>query len=139
MRYNANIISIGLKMLGLYFYTPLIGHNSYYLLSILNKLTLLKKLQTVLTNSVFLDKKKKQLQLQQKIKPLPKPGIEHGTSCTQSGRVSSVPPSQLRVTIVFKLFNCLDAIGRNVNKQTRICGPRIFNKFTFSVIFNMHG
>jgi len=38
------------------------------------------------------------------------------------------PPSQLRVTIEVKLFNCFDAMGRNVNKQSRICGPHIFNK-----------
>jgi len=30
-----------------------------------------------------------------------------------------------------QLFNCFDAMGRNVNKQSRICGPHIF---TFSAI-----
>ena len=29
-------------------------------------------------------------------------------------------------------------MDRNVNKQSRICGPNIFNKFIFSVIF-LHG
>ena len=36
--------------------------------------------------------------------------------------------NKVRVTIVVKLFNCLDAICRNVNKQNRICGPHIFSK-----------
>jgi len=26
-------------------------------------------------------------------------------------------------------------MNRNVNKQSRICGPHIFNKFIFSVLF----
>jgi len=33
------------------------------------------------------------------------------------------------------VFNCFDAMGRNVNKQSRFCVPHIFNKFIFSVIF----
>jgi len=49
----------------------------------------------------------------------------------QSGCVTSAPRSQIRVTIVIKLFNCFDAMGRNVNKQSRIGGPHIFNKFIF--------
>ena len=52
------------------------------------------------------------------IKPLPEPGIEPGTSCAQSGCVTTAPPSQLRILIVVKQFNCFDAIGRNVNKQS---------------------
>jgi len=66
------------------------------------------------------------------------PGIEPGTSGTQSGCVTTAPPSQLRVLIVVKPFNCFDALGRNVNKQSQICGPDIFNKYIFSVIFYMH-
>jgi len=46
-----------LKMLGLYLYTRIISHKSYNMLSILNKLTLQKELQTVVRNNVFLDKK----------------------------------------------------------------------------------
>jgi len=65
-------------------------------------------------------------------KPLPQTGIEPGTSRTQSGCVTFAPPSQLRVTIEVKLFNCFDAMGRNVNKQSRICGPHIFNKSSFT-------
>ena len=30
--------------------------------------------------------------------------------------------------IVIKLLNCLHAIGRNLNKQSQVCGPHIFNK-----------
>jgi len=75
-------------MLGLYLYTLIIGHKSCNMLSILNKLTLLKELQTFVTNNVFFDKKVKPQQQQSKnwnIKPLPDPGIEPGTSCTQCG------------------------------------------------------
>jgi len=35
---------------------------------------------------------------------LPKPGIKHGISCTQVGCLTSVPLSQLEITIVVKLF-----------------------------------
>jgi len=44
-------------MLGLYLYTPTIGHKSCNMLSILNKLTLKKEMQTFVSNDVFLDKK----------------------------------------------------------------------------------
>jgi len=46
-----------LKMLGLYLYTFIIGHNSCSMLIILNKLTSQKELQNCVTNNVFLDKK----------------------------------------------------------------------------------
>jgi len=46
-------------MLGLYLYTPIIGHKSCNMLSILNKLTLQKKLQHFVTSDTFLDKKVK--------------------------------------------------------------------------------
>jgi len=123
-----------LKMLGLHLYTLIISHKSSKMLRILNKLTLYKELQTFMTNNVCLDKKVKAQQQQNKtsnIKPVPEPGIEPGTSCTQSGCVTTAPPSQLRVPFVVKLFNCSDAMGRNVNKQSQICGPDIFNKFIF--------
>jgi len=58
-----------LKMLGLYLYTIIIGHKSCNMLSILNKLTLKRELQTFVTNNVFLDKKVKTQQ--QKIKKPP--------------------------------------------------------------------
>jgi len=41
-------------MLGLNLYTLKIGHKSYNMLGILNKLTLQKKLQNYVTNNVFL-------------------------------------------------------------------------------------
>jgi len=46
-------------MLGLYLYTLRIGHKLCNMLSILNKLTLQKELQTFVTNNVFFDKKVK--------------------------------------------------------------------------------
>jgi len=50
-------LCILLKMLGLYLYILIIGHKFCNRLSILNKLTLQKKLQNVVTNNVFMDKK----------------------------------------------------------------------------------
>jgi len=107
------------------------------MLSVLNKLTLVQGIAKVCDKKgVFWTKvKTQQQQNNQTLKPLPEPGIEPGTSCTQSGCVTTAPPSQLRVLIVVQLFNCFDAMGRNVNKQSRICRPHIFNKFMFSVIF----
>ena len=46
-----------LKMLGPYLYTLIFSHKSYKMLSILNKLTLQKNLQNIVTNNVFMDKK----------------------------------------------------------------------------------
>ena len=46
-----------LKILGLYLYTFIISHKSCKMLSILNKLTLQKDFQTIVTNNVFMDKK----------------------------------------------------------------------------------
>ena len=51
------IVSLSLKMLGLYLYTLKLGHNSCNMLSILNKLTLQKEMQNSVTNNLFLDKK----------------------------------------------------------------------------------
>ena len=70
---------------------------------------------------------------------MPEPGMEPGTSCTPSGCVTTAPPSQLRVSIVVKLFNCFDAMGRNVNKQSWICAVQTFstNSF-FQPYFDMH-
>ena len=116
--------------------TLIICHKSCSMLSILNKLTLHKELRYFVTNHVFLDKKvKTQKPPNRKSKPLPEPGIEPETSRTQSGNVTSAPPSQLRISIVVKLFNDFDAMGRNLKKQSRICGPHILNKFICSVIF----
>jgi len=112
-------------MLGLYIYTLINWSNTCNMLSILNKITLQKILQNFETNNVFLNKKVKTKQQQeeknQTYKPLPEPGIEPGTSCTQSDCVNCAPPSQLRDSIVVKLFYCFDAMGRDANKQSRIC------------------
>jgi len=129
-----------LKMLGMYLHTLIIGHKSCKMLSILKQLTLQKTFQNCVTNHVFLYRKVKPQQQQSKksnIKPLPEPEIEPGIPRTQSGYVTSARPSQLKVTIVVKLhvFNLFDAMARNVNKQSRICGPQIFNKFLFCNIF----
>ena len=62
-------------------------------------------------------------------------GIEPGASRTTVGCVTAEPPSQLKVSIVVKLFNRFNAMGRNINKQSQICGPHFFNKVHFSVIF----
>jgi len=55
-------------------------------------------LQTFGTNNVLFDKKVKTQQQQNtksNIKPLPELGIESWTSGTQSGCVTTAPPSQL--------------------------------------------
>jgi len=58
------------KMLGLYLYTLRIGHKSGNMLSMLNKLTLQKELQTFVTNNVlfFYKKSKNTTTINQKIK-----------------------------------------------------------------------
>jgi len=48
-----------LKMLSMYLYTLLISHKSCKMLRMLNKLTLQKDLQNVVTNNAFIDKKYK--------------------------------------------------------------------------------
>jgi len=47
----------------------------------------------------------------QTLKALLKPGIESGNTRTQSGRVTSSPPSQQRLWIVVTLVICFDAMG----------------------------
>jgi len=66
---------------------------------------------------------------------LPEPGIEPRTSRTTVGCVTSGTPSQQKVSMVVKLFNCFNAMVQNVNKHSKICGPHMFMKFIFSVIF----
>jgi len=76
-------------MLDLYIYTLKIGHKSCKILCILNELTLQKELQHCVTDNVLLEKKLKHNNNKTKnetYKPLPKPGIETGTSCTQGGK-----------------------------------------------------
>jgi len=100
-------------MLGLYLYTLIIGQKSCNMLGILNKLTFQKELQNCVTNNVILGQKVKTQQQKNKktYKTLPVLGIKPGTSNTQSGCVTTVPLSQLKVSIVVKLFNCFDAMG----------------------------
>jgi len=90
----------------------------------------------------FWTKKVKTQQQQQNkisnIKTLAGAGDWNRDSCTQSGCVTTAPPSQLSLSIVVKPFNCFDAMGRNVNKQSQICGPDIFNKYIFLQYFYMH-
>jgi len=65
-------------MLGLYLYILIIRQKSCNMLSILNKLTLQKKLQTFVINNVFFNNKKVKTQQQQNkkinIKTLPGAG-----------------------------------------------------------------
>jgi len=93
------------------------------MLSILNKGILQKKLQYFVTNNVFLNKKSKNTTTKQNIKHKSlcrSRELNLGTLAAQSGCVTSAPPSQLRVTIVVKLFNCFDAMGRNVKKTPNL-------------------
>jgi len=64
------------------------------------------------TNSVLLDRKGKTQQYKK---------IKHKNACaagnltrdlSESGCITSAPPSQLRVSIVVELYNCFDAMGR---------------------------
>jgi len=99
-------------MLGLYLYTLIISHKSSNMLRILNKLTLYQELQAFVTNNLYLDKKVKSQQQQNKKSNIKNScwsrGFEPGTSCTQSGCVTTAPPSQLGVSIVVKLLNCFN-------------------------------
>ena len=64
-----------------------------------------KELQTFVTNNVFFDKKSKNTTTtKQKIEHKTLAGAGNRASCTQSGCVTTAPPSQLRVTTVNKLF-----------------------------------
>jgi len=112
-------------MLDLHLYTLIIGYKSCNMLSILNKLILQKELQNFVTNNVFGPKVKTQQQNKNSnIKTL-----------AGAGNLTTATPSQRSVSIVVKLYKCYGAMGRNINKQSWICGPHIFNKFIFSAIF----
>ena len=64
--HNFKVVTLYLKMLGLYLYTLIISHKSCNMLGLLNKLTMYKELPTFVTNNVFLDKKVKTQQQQNK-------------------------------------------------------------------------
>ena len=121
-----------LKMLGLYLYTLIIGHKSCNMLGILNKLILLKELQTIVINNVFLDKKVKTQQQQQQNKK-----IKHKNICRSRGlNPGPLAPKADALPLHHRVNWEFDAMGRNVNKQSQICGPDIFNKYIFSGIFS---
>jgi len=118
-----------LKMLGLYLSTLIIGHKYCNMLSIINKLILQEKLQTFVMNNVFLDKKVKTQQQQNttsNIKTLA--GARDWTR-------DLLHPKRMRYHCTTESteneLNCFDAMDRNVNKQSQICGPDIFNKYIF--------
>jgi len=62
-------------------------------------------------------------------------GIEPGTSRTKSGCVTTAPPSQLRVTIVIKLFNCFEALVQNIKNKAELVGHTFSTNLFFSEIF----
>ena len=118
-------------MFGLYLYTLIIGHKSCNTLSILNKILLQKNLQNFVTNNVFFDKKKIKTQQQNRKSNIKNPCWSRELSLEPLAYVTSAPLNQLRVTIVVELLNYSNAMGRNINKQSRICGQHIYNKFIF--------
>jgi len=116
-------------MLGLYLSTHIIGHNSCKTLSILKKLTL-KKL------AKFFEKKKVKTQYKKSnIKTLAEAGTWTQDLSHSKQMCYIAPPSQPRAMLVVKLFNGFHAMGRHVNRQTRICRPHISNKFFLKNIF----
>ena len=85
-----------LKLLGLYLYSYIISHKTCKMLSIVNKLTLQKDLQNIVTNKVFFGQKLKTQQQQNKksnLKTLGRGGNWTGTSCPPKGSVTTAPPS----------------------------------------------
>ena len=94
-----------------------------------------EELKQFIINYVFLDVK---IQQQKgNIKIIARSGDEPGTSCIAVWRVTFGP---LIISIVVKLFNWLNVMSRNINKQSLICGPYFFNKIVVSVFFfNVHG
>ena len=120
----------------MYLYTLIIGHKSYNVLSIQNKLILPNEIANCCDKWCVFDKKVKTQQ--QKIKhknACGSRGLNPGPLAPKADCVTTAPPSQLRVSIVVKPFNCFDAMDRNVNKQSQICGPDISIKYIFSVLF----
>jgi len=84
-----------------------------------------------MTNTVFFwtEKVKSQQQYKkQTYQSFPEPGIEPGTSgCA----ITSRPPKILILSIAVELFYCFNVMGRNINKQGRICRPDFDNKVFF--------
>ena len=95
------------------------------MLSILNELTLQKELHNFVTDNVFRTKnkntqKQQQQNIKSNIKIIARTGFEPGTSCIQGECVTFRSPSQMEVQIVVKLFNCSNAMRRNVNNQPNL-------------------
>jgi len=127
-----------LKMLGLYLYTLIIGHMSFKMLCILNKLILKKNLHNFVTNRIYcvLDLKKTTHQRKKIIHKNPcrnremNPG--HLSEC-----VTSDPPSQLIVTSVVKLSYWTVStqwVETSINKA-ELAGHTFSTNSFFSVIF----
>jgi len=91
-------------MLGLYLYTLTLSYSFCSMLSIRNELTLQKELPKLHVNNIFA--------LQSEALPL-----SHWVKWS--------------ISIESKLFNYLNLIVENINKQSHICGPHFINKITF--------
>ena len=106
-----------LQMLGLYLFTLIKGHKYCNMLSILNELTLVKELQNFVT--MFFWKKSKITTTTKHKNPCQSRELKPGALALKVDTcVTSAPPSQLRISILIKLFNCFDAMDRNVKKQS---------------------
>jgi len=135
--------SVSLKMLCLYLYTCMLGHNFCSMLNTLNEITLQRELQICMTNIKHvnvLDHKVKTQQQNKKerMKNLVRAEIEPGNSDTAVWCITFRPLWHLRLWIVVKLFNCLDVMGRN--KQSQICDPHVSNKwsvFFYNILTSM--
>jgi len=99
----------------MYLNTLIIPHKSCNMLSILNVLTLQKKLQNFVTNNVFMDKKVNTQQQQ---------NIEHKYPCrSQEMNPRPIAPTESSKSNdcfqAIRLFTCFDGMGRNVHKQSQ--------------------
>jgi len=123
-----------LKILVLYLYTLIIGHKLFYMLSIRNEVTLQKELQIMCSGQTG----NTTTTIKHKIKQR-NPCLRRELNSGPLESEADVLPLEPRVNLKHRLLsnyiiNCFNAMGRNVNKQIRICGPHIFHKFMFSVI-----
>jgi len=133
---NKKDLDIHLKMLGLYLYTLIIGHQSCNMLSILLKYHCKRNCE-ILWQLMCFGTKSKNTTTTTKQKKLNIKTLTGAGNWTRDllhpkrMRYHCTTDSTENLSIVVKLFNCFDAMGRNVNKQSRICGPHIFNKCIF--------
>ena len=68
---------------------------------------------------------------------MPEPRFESGTSGTAVLSSSSWPPRQLNLSIEFKLSDCFNLMGRNINKQSQMCGPHFFKAIIIDYIHTL--